>query len=73
MVTIFLYKLLDKIVYVEQRYRFVKELLIYQLKRALYKLKQAPRVWYSVIQDFFKQKQFTATESDQSVFISTNK
>ena len=72
-VTAFLYGLLDKIVYVEQPDGFVEGLLVCQLKRALYGLKRAPRVWYSVIRDFLKQRRFTATESDQSVCISADK
>lgn len=48
-VTAFLYGLFDEIVYVEQPYSFVQGVLVCRLKRALYDLKQAPRVWYSVI------------------------
>ena len=72
-VTAFLYGLLDEVVYVEQPHGFVQGVLVCRLKRALYGLKQAPRVWYSVIRDFLKEKGFTATNSDQSVFISADK
>lgn len=71
-VTVFLYGLLDKIVYVEQPHGFVQVILVCQLKRALYGLKQAPRVWYLVIWDFLKEKSLVATDADQSVFISAN-
>lgn len=72
-VTAFLYGSLDEIVYVEQPHGFVQGFLVCRLKRALYGLKQAPRVWYSVIRDFLKEKGFTATNSDQGVFISADK
>ena len=69
----FLYGLLDEVVYVKQPHGFVQGVLICQLKRALYGLKQARKVWYLVIRDFLKEKGFTATNSDQSVFISADK
>lgn len=72
-VTAFLYGLLDVVVYVEPPHGFVQGILVCRLKRALYGLKQAPRVWHSIIRDFLKEKRFTATISDQSVFISADK
>ena len=43
-VTAFLYGLLNKIVYIEQAHGFVQNVIVCQLKRTLYRLKQAPRV-----------------------------
>lgn len=63
-VTAFLYGLLNKIVYIEQAHGFVQNVIVCQLKRTLYRLKQAPRVWYSVIRDFLKEKDFITTNFD---------
>ena len=72
-VIVFLYGLLDEIVYIEQPHGFVDSVLVCRLQRALYGLKQAPRVWYSMIRDFLKEKGFTPRQLDQNVFISTDK
>lgn len=47
--------------------------MVCQLKQAIYSLKQALQVWYSVIEEFLKEKRFTTIEFNQSVFISANK
>lgn len=71
--TAFLYGQLDEIVYVKQPHDFVQGVLGCRLQRALYSLKQSPRVWYLVIRDFLKEKSFIPTQSDQSVFILADK
>ena len=72
-VTAFLYGLFDEIISVEQLHEFLKSIPVYQLKQALYGLKHAPRVWYLVICNFLKDKNFIVTDFDQSMFISINK
>lgn len=69
----FLYGLLDKIVYIEQSHGFVQGILICWLKQALYSLKQTLRVWYLVICNFLKEKDFIAINFDQNELYSTNK
>ena len=51
----------------------MQNILICQLKQVIYGLKQALKVWYLVICNFLKEKSFRAIDSDQSIFISTNK
>lgn len=54
----FLYGELKEVVYVDQPEGFVKrgeEDKVYQLKKALYDLKQALRAWFSRIEGYFKQ------------------
>ena len=72
-VTTFLYSLLNKIVYIEQLHGFVQGILVCWLKQTLYIFKQAPRVWYLVICNFLKEKDFIATNFNQNIFISINK
>ncbi|KAK3014306.1 hypothetical protein RJ639_008877 [Escallonia herrerae] len=52
-------------VYVSQPEDFVvrgKEEKVYRLKKALYRLKQAPRAWYHKIDSFFLEKGFARSE-----------
>ena len=73
-VTVFLYELLDEVIYVTQPDEFIEDSdLICHLIKALYDLKQSPRVWYGVIRDFLKSLGFEPTESDHSVFVSKDK
>ncbi len=52
-VTAFLYRFLDEVIYVEQPHRFeLRPELVCRLRKALYRLKQAPQVWYQTIADF---------------------
>ena len=73
-VTAFLYGLVDELIYVTQPEGFIKDPdLVCQLIKALYDLKQAPRVWYGVIKAFLKELGFNSCESDHSVFVSKDK
>lgn len=52
----FLYGELKEVVYVDQLEGFIKrgeEDKVYQLKKALYGLNQAPRAWFSRIEGYF--------------------
>ncbi len=61
----------DLIVYVEQLLGYVVGVnLVYQLQKALYRLKQSPRIWYQLLHDFFISQGFTRTEVDHSIFVS---
>ena len=73
-IIVFLYELLDEIIYVTQPNGFVKDSeLICRFIKALYKLKQSSRVWYEIIKDFLKSLSFELINSDNSVFVSKNK
>ncbi len=73
-VTAFLYGFLNELVYVEQPHGFVKNSnLVCRLKKALYDLKQASRVWSAMIRSFLNKLGFCETESDKSLFVSKNK
>lgn len=54
--------------FVEQPQRFIvkgKEEKVYKLKKTLYKLKQAPRAWYSQIDGYFAEKDFKRIKVSQ--------
>ena len=46
---------------------------VYKLNKALYGLKQAPRAWFSRIEAYFLREGFRKCESEQTLFIKTNK
>jgi hypothetical protein len=73
-VTAFLYGLLDEAIYVSQPDGFIKDpTLVCELRKALYGLRQSPRVWYGVIQEFLMSLGLTPTAADPSVFVSKDK
>ena len=73
-IIVFLYELLDEIIYVTQSNEFIENSeLICRLIKALYELKQSFRMWYEVIWDFFKSLNFKFINSDNSVFVSKDK
>ncbi len=73
-VTAFLYGFLDEAIYVSQPDGFMTDpTLVCELRKALYGLRQSPRVWYGVIQEFLKSLGFTPTAADPSVFVSEDK
>ena len=56
LVIAFLYGFLDEVIYVEQPALFkLHPELVCCLRKALYRLKQAPQVWYRTIADFLKK------------------
>ena len=73
-VTVFLYKFLDELMYVKQSHEFVKNLsLICKLRKALYDLKQAFKVWSTIIRSFLNKLEFHKTKSNKSLFVLKNK
>ncbi len=70
----FLYEFLDELIYVKQSHDFVIDLdLICKLRKALYDLKQASRVWSAMIRSFLNKLGFHEIESDKSLFVSEDK
>ncbi|XP_058185851.1 uncharacterized protein LOC131303080 [Rhododendron vialii] len=61
-------------VYIEQPQVFVtkrEEDKVYRLKKTLYRLKQAPIVWYSQIDSYFNGKGFKRSKSDSTLYVKT--
>ncbi len=70
-VTTFLYRFLDEVIYIEQSDLLKLDLkLVCHLRKAIYKLKQAPQVWYQTIADFLKKLGLERLELDHYVFVS---
>ena len=72
----FLNGILQKEVYVEQPKGFVEPHRpddAYKLKRALYKLKQAPRAWYDRLTAYFTEHGFKRGFADTTLFIQKDK
>ncbi|GJS11179.1 retrovirus-related pol polyprotein from transposon TNT 1-94 [Tanacetum coccineum] len=70
--TAFLNGILREEVYVSQPDRFVdKDNLnqVYKLKKALYRLKQAPRAWYDLLSKFLLSQEFSKGTMDPTLFI----
>ncbi len=73
-VTAFLYGFLDEIIYIEQPHLFTTKLdKICKLIKALYRLEQAPNVWYKTLVEFLKKLGFVRLELDHRIFISKDK
>ena len=75
-VTTFLYDFLDEEIYVQQPISLEEkgsEELVCLLKKALYRLKQSPRVWFKTLRDFLKELSFIQSEYDHSIFIAVDK
>ncbi|GJV91418.1 retrovirus-related pol polyprotein from transposon TNT 1-94 [Tanacetum coccineum] len=71
--TTFLYGLLKEEVYVNQRDGFIDPYhpdQVYHLKKALYRLKQAPRAWYDELSNFLVSKGFSKCSIDPTLFIT---
>ena len=73
-VIVFLYKLLNENVYINQSTEFIEnsELICHFLK-ILYDLKQSSRVWYEILHFYLKKLDFDIIEFDHNVFVSKNK
>jgi hypothetical protein len=68
----FLHGELNEEVYVEQPPDYIvkgEENKVYRLRRALYSLKQAPRVWYSRIKAYFLKEGFEKCPYEHTLFI----
>ncbi len=73
-VTAFLYGFLDEDIFVSQPEGYmIDAALVCHFQKALYSLKQAPRVWYSLISRFLQGLRYTNTDADHSVFVSHDK
>lgn len=69
--TAFLNGQIEEEVYIEQPEGFEtfdRELYVCRLKRALYILKQAPRAWYTRINNYFTGLGFTKSETDANLY-----
>lgn len=65
----FLHGKLDREIYMTQPMGFH----VCKLQKALYRLKQAPRVWYDKIAEFLVQNGYSLTFADYSLFVKDNK
>ena len=68
--TAFLYGLIPETVYMQQPEYFAGKHpgKVCKLRKALYKLKQSPRIWYQTLTDFLSTLQFKPLLSDPLVF-----
>ncbi len=74
LVTTFLYRFLDKVIYVEQPHLFeLNPPLVCRLRQALYGLKQALLVWYQTIANFIIKWSFEQLKLDHGVFVSKDR
>jgi hypothetical protein len=67
----FLNSLIKEEVYVEQSPIFKSEEYpnrVYKLYKALYRLKQAPKVWYECLRDFLIENNFRTGKADSTLF-----
>nr|GFA63567.1 retrovirus-related Pol polyprotein from transposon TNT 1-94 [Tanacetum cinerariifolium] len=74
--TAFLYGPLKEEVYVNQPDGFVDPYhldKVYRLKKALYRLKQAPRAWYNELSNFLLSKGFFKDSIDPTLFITKHR
>ena len=73
-VTAFLYRFLDKIIYIKHFHFFkLNSEIICQLRKALYWLKQALQVWYKTFANFLKKLGLKRLELDHCVFVSQDR
>ena len=68
--TAFLYGYVKEDIWVEQPHGFGKSRKVCKLNRALYGLKQSPRVWYDTIAAFLKELGMVPVDSDYGIFIN---
>ena len=69
--TAFLNGIIEEEVYIEQPEGFVvhgSESHICRLKKALYRLKQALRAWYSRIDSYLQRLGFTKSDADSNLY-----
>jgi hypothetical protein len=69
--TAFLNRIIEEEVYIEQPKGFEtfdRESHVCRLKRALYGMKQAPRAWYTQIDNYFTRLGFTKSEADENLY-----
>lgn len=69
--SVFLNGDLHEVIYVTQSDGFIKEgkeYMVYQLIKALYGLRQAPRAWYAKLSDFLEKLEFTKCPYEFAVY-----
>jgi len=62
----------EDILYMSQPKGFVKEgkeKLVCKLNKSIYDLKQSPRCWNAVLDNFFKSEGFTQSSADQRIYV----
>lgn len=73
-ITAFLYGFFDEEIYIMQPTMFEDSTAwVCFLKKALYSLKQFPRVWYQTFLNFLCKLDFHKTKVDHSLFVSADK
>lgn len=73
LITAFFYSFLNENIFVNQQEIFViNATLVCHLWKALYCLKQALFVWYTLISKFLQSLGFTKTNTDHSIFVLNN-
>jgi hypothetical protein len=71
----FLNNVLEEEVYVDQPSRFeVKEYpaKVYQLNKAFYGLKKAPRAWYNIIDTYLIKSGFNKSKNETTLYTKTD-
>lgn len=71
----FLHGELNETVFFDQPQGYLKkgdEEKLYKLKKVLYGLKQARRVWYNKIDSYFKRESFVKCPSEHTLFVKTS-
>ena len=69
--TAFLYRLIDKLIYIRLPTGYKQEGKVCRLLKALYGLKQSPRLWYKTLEDHLhKTLGLKYLNADYSIFIS---
>ena len=57
-------------IFVEQPLAYKVDInLVCKLLKALYRLKQLPRIWYQVLHNVLDRKEFTQTKTNYSIFV----
>jgi hypothetical protein len=68
--TAFLYNNLNKKIYIKLPKDYNNnDTLVYKLVKSIYSFKQAPKVWYKVINAFFKKQRFAKLTYNLAVYI----
>ena len=71
-VTAFLYKKIDGVIYVKMPHKFSIPSIVYRLNKALYGLKQSPRIWQETLNTTFKALSFRRLYNDYALYINNS-
>ena len=74
-VTAFLYGESEEEIFMEQPPGFEKkkENLVCRLKKSLYGLKQSPRQWYKLLDQFLRDKRYRRSDVDPCIYVKGDK